>query len=236
MLDGGQGNDTLRGGAGDDTLIGGAGNDTAEFTGARAAYTVARSSTTSTDLTVTHNNGGGIGASVGTGIGAVIGAGIGTDGTDSLTSIERLVFADKMLAFGPRADDVAKVATALFGTAIANPTSGRLWAIGLSFYDVGYSYDFLIETALSNYFADFDNTALANQLLSTVPGTGHTPTELITLMGSLGTALAGRAAAVKLMADDPHDMATIDSEGLRLNGIACDLTVDGAVVFGLVLG
>ena len=221
VLDGGNGNDILRGGAGDDTLIGGTGNDTAEFTSARAAYTVTRSSTTSLDLTVVHNSGG-------------------LDGADSLTSIERLVFADKMLAFGPRADDVAKVGTALFSTAIANPTSGRLWAIGMSFYDVGYSVDFLIEIALTNYFANFNNTALAEQLVFAVPGTGHTRMELISLMNSQGGsaegALAGRVAAVKLMADSPQNMATIDSEGLRLNGIACDLTVDGVVLFGLVPG
>ena len=221
VLDGGNGNDILRGGAGDDTLIGGTGNDTAEFTSARAAYTVTRSSTTSSDLTVVHNSGG-------------------LDGADSLTSIERLVFADKMLAFGPRADDVAKVGTALFSTAIANPTSGRLWAIGMSFYDVGYSVDFLIEIALTNYFASFSNTALAEQLVFAVPGTGHTSMELISLMNSQGGppegALAGRVAAVKLMADSPQNMATIDGEGLRLNGIACDLMVDGVVVFGLLPG
>ena len=119
-------------------------------------------------------------------------------------------------------------------------TSGRLWAIGMSFYDVGYSVDFLIEIALTNYFASFSNTALAEQLVFAVPGTGHTSVELISLMNSQGGsaegALAGRVAAVKLMADSPQNMATIDSEGLRLNGIACDLTVDGVVLFGLVPG
>ena len=45
-----------------------------------------------------------------------------------------------------------------------------------------------------------------------------------------------QAMPFKLMADSPQNMATIDSEGLRLNGIACDLTVDGVVLFGLVPG
>ena len=209
--------DTIRGGAGNDTLDGGTGNDSAEYASAIAAYTVTRSSTTSPNLTVTHKNGG-------------------ADGTDSLTSIERLVFADKMLAFGPRADEVAKVGTALFSTAIANPGNGRLWAIGMSFYDVGYDYNFLIEIALTNYFAGFSNTDLANQLVFAVPGTGRTSAELITLMASQGGAMAGRIAAVKLMADSPQNMATIDGEGLRLTGIAADLVADGTVVFGLLPG
>ena len=48
--------------------------------------------------------------------------------------------------------------------------------------------------------------------------------------------MAGRVAAVKLMADTPQNMATIDGEGLRLTGITCDLGADGAVFFGLLPG
>jgi Ca2+-binding RTX toxin-like protein len=78
ILDGGAGVDTLNGAAGDDTLIGGIGNDTlnggtgtdvAVFSGNRSAYTV----TVITGNTVRV---------------------VGPDGTDTLTSVERLRFDD----------------------------------------------------------------------------------------------------------------------------------------------
>jgi len=83
-LGGGDGNDTLTGGLGNDTLTGGAGNDalagndgldTAQYPSAHGAYTVTKSGAT---VTVA-----------------------GPDGTDLLTGIERLQFADALLRLGP---------------------------------------------------------------------------------------------------------------------------------------
>ncbi|WP_420479211.1 M10 family metallopeptidase C-terminal domain-containing protein, partial [Brevundimonas sp. FT23028] len=67
-LNGGADNDTLIGGAGNDTLNGGDGVDTAVYSGNRAAYTLS----TSNGVTTVS----------------------GPDGTDSLTNVERLQFAD----------------------------------------------------------------------------------------------------------------------------------------------
>jgi RTX calcium-binding nonapeptide repeat (4 copies)/FG-GAP-like repeat len=81
------GNDTIYGGAGDDTITGGAGNDTidggpgfdvAVFSGNASAYTITR-------------NQAGIGVS-------------GPDGTDTLTHIEELRFADRSTAVGTAAN------------------------------------------------------------------------------------------------------------------------------------
>ena len=78
---GGAGNDTitgnssdnsLKGNAGNDTINGGAGNDTAIFAGNMASYTITNSGGT---ITVTDNS--------------------GTDGTDTLTNVEYLQFADQ---------------------------------------------------------------------------------------------------------------------------------------------
>jgi Ca2+-binding RTX toxin-like protein len=69
VLDGAGGNDTLFGGAGSDTLIGGDGTDVAVFSGNYAAYSV---SVTASQITVQSQ----------------------TEGTDVLTSIEILRFAD----------------------------------------------------------------------------------------------------------------------------------------------
>jgi Ca2+-binding RTX toxin-like protein len=68
---GGGGNDTLTGGAGNDTLDGGAGLDIAQFSGKRANYLI---SLTAGSYQVTDT--------------------VGSDGTDRLSNIERLVFAD----------------------------------------------------------------------------------------------------------------------------------------------
>jgi Ca2+-binding RTX toxin-like protein len=76
-LDGGAGNDRLIGGTGNDRLEGGAGEDTAVLTGVFADYRV----TTSNGV-------------------ATIAALKGTDGTDTLTGIEKLAFADKTLDIG----------------------------------------------------------------------------------------------------------------------------------------
>ena len=73
------GNDTLTGGLGNDTLDGGTGVDTAVFTGNYSAYTVTRTSDTA--LTV-----------------------VG-EGTDKLTNIERLQFADRTITIGAVKDD-----------------------------------------------------------------------------------------------------------------------------------
>ncbi|HYE50127.1 MAG TPA: hypothetical protein VEB20_11095 [Azospirillaceae bacterium] len=74
-LEGGAGDDTLTGGAGDDAIGGGLGSDTAVFSGARADYAVAR-----------------------TGDGFRV---EGPEGTDVLTGVEFLRFADGGIGTGP---------------------------------------------------------------------------------------------------------------------------------------
>lgn len=74
---GGSGNDVLVGGAGNDLLNGGNGDDVAEYRNAVSQYTVQRSGT---KFIVAHK--------------------AGTEGTDTLTSMEHLVFADKSVNLG----------------------------------------------------------------------------------------------------------------------------------------
>jgi len=70
------GNDTFQGGGGNDQLFGGNGIDTAMFTGNRADYTISGTSThTVADSQTTR------------------------DGTDTLTNVERIKFADGTLAY-----------------------------------------------------------------------------------------------------------------------------------------
>ena len=73
-LSGGGGDDVMAGGLGNDTLNGGGGTDRAVYSGARAAYTI----------------------SVSGGVTTVT----GPDGTDTLTNVERLQFADGLYDIG----------------------------------------------------------------------------------------------------------------------------------------
>ena len=75
-LSGQMGNDTLEGGSGNDFLDGGSGVDTAVLSGNRSAYTVTQTATGSFSVT-------------------------GPDGTDALTNIEYLQFADQTIRLYP---------------------------------------------------------------------------------------------------------------------------------------
>jgi Ca2+-binding RTX toxin-like protein len=75
-IDAAAGKDTLTGGAGDDSLDGGAGLDQALFSSSWAAYTLAE-----------------------TEVGYTISDASGSDGSDTLSQVERLGFADANLAF-----------------------------------------------------------------------------------------------------------------------------------------
>jgi len=80
-LDGGNGNDVLTGGTGNDSLIGGSGTDTASYAGARADYAI-------TMLTDGHGYVTGFSSVKDTN------AANGDEGTDTLTGVEKLQFAD----------------------------------------------------------------------------------------------------------------------------------------------
>jgi serralysin len=89
------GNDVLVGGQGDDQIIGGLGIDTAQFSGTFASYSIAASKSLST---VTDKR-------------------LNSDGSDSLSSVERLKFSDKSIAidFDGNAGTSAKIIGAVLG-------------------------------------------------------------------------------------------------------------------------
>ena len=199
----------FRGGGGNDSIDGRAGVDRAEFAGPRSAYAIARDTLEPLALTVTHQAGG-------------------ADGVDSLNDVELLIFSDRVLGFGPRAEQVARVATVLWTPAILG--SRELLAKGLSFYDVGYSFDELCFVAL-NYWTSLSNTELAQTLIRNAGSTRHTADELISLMNAHGGAQAGRAQAVKLLADDAGTTSALTLMGVFSQGVEASLTADGVSLF-----
>ncbi|MFN7086248.1 MAG: calcium-binding protein, partial [Burkholderiales bacterium] len=94
VISGGAGNDILTGGGGNDTLDGGADIDIAAYAGARSNLTLAR---TGSGFTLVDNT--------------------GAEGSDTLTAIERLQFADAKLALDldGHAGSTVKLIGAIFG-------------------------------------------------------------------------------------------------------------------------
>lgn len=80
-LTGGAGNDDFDGGRGNDTINGGGGTDRARYAGNYSQYTITTTDEATGSYTVTANNGG-------------------PEGTDTLTGIEELVFADRLVRLG----------------------------------------------------------------------------------------------------------------------------------------
>jgi hypothetical protein len=196
-------------GGGNDSVSGGSGIDRVEYSGPRSAYTIQRSATVPGQITVIDNAGG---------------------GTDTLTSIERILFADTYLAFGQRAEEIARVAFALWTPEIAGSQS--LFAIGYSYYDVGYSYETMIEVALS-YFTGMSDLDLAFRLKESVPGSSFFLSDLQAAMSRAGGGMAGRIAAVKLAADDPASLESVRLAGLIDNGVVADVSMG---LFTMVTG
>jgi len=115
------GNDILRGGAGDDTIDGGAGNDTAVFSGVRSNYSITLQDGV---FTVSDN--------------------AGSEGTDILTNIENLRFADvELLAseYDTWADDDSTL-----GANVVENTAGNDNFAGSA------SLDLVVYTASKNDF------------------------------------------------------------------------------------
>ena len=139
------GNDVLVGAGGNDALDGGPGLDTAVFTGLRSSYTVSVSGATVvvTDLT------------------------LGRDGTDTLTSVERLRFADKSLALDTsgNAGTTALILGAVFGKiAVSNQ---NYVGIGLRLLDGGMGLTELVQIALDERLgAGASNEAVVTLLYS----------------------------------------------------------------------
>ena len=149
-LIGGAGNDVLIGGAGTDTLDGGAGIDIAVFTSTRAQANVVRKPT---------------GFSVRDTVSS-------RDGVDSLTNIERMQFADKIVALDLGNGQSAGNAVRLIGAAFDTDYIPEYSGVGVSLFDAGLDMldvaqralntDLFVSLAGSRGNADFVNTVYLN--------------------------------------------------------------------------
>ena len=197
-LRGGSGNDVLVGAGGNDTLDGGAGMDTAVFTGLRSAYdvTVRGSTVLVTDLTA------------------------GRDGTDTLTGVERLRFADKSLALdlSGNAGNTALLLGAVFGRAAV--TNRDYVATGLRLLDDGMEGTKLAQFALDERLgAGASNEAVVTLLYSNVMGEAPGASELAHFTGLLQVGQYTPTSLAIMALRSPENSVRIDLTGLALSGI-----------------
>ena len=208
--------ETFRGGGGNDTINGGAGLDRAEFAGMLADYAITRTAGTMA-IAVAHKSGG-------------------ADGSDSLNDIEQLLFGDRLVAFGPRAEEVARVAFVLWSPAIYGSVS--LFSKGISFYnnEFGYSFDVLCAVAL-NYHPE-TGAALAGKLKASIPDSSYSAAQLLEIMNQNGggETAGGRAAAVKAMALDAATTAQLELTGVTTKGVVASHNFDAEVYFSFLPG
>ena len=151
------GNDRLTGRGGNDTLDGGSGTDTAQYSGARASYTLSKLS-----------NGFGLTDSG------------GTDGTDTLQNVERLAFSDVGLALDVGVSQSGGATALLIGAILGQSALAAkkpLVAAVIDLFDQGLTMQILSGAVMrlpiwgllaGGGAASASNTEIANYLLTTV--------------------------------------------------------------------
>ena len=139
-------------------------------------------------------------------------------------------------ALGSRAEDVARVAFALWSPAIYG--SQTLFSKGISFYDNtnNYSFDILCQVALQ--YHPETGTALAAKLRASISASSFTAGQLLDIMIANGGANSdtGRAAAVKAVALDAATTQQLVLTGVTSIGVVATLSFDAEVYFGLLPG
>ena len=201
VINGGNGNDFLVGDAGNDTLDGGGGVDIAAYAGNRSAFTMI------------HNSDGSYALKDNT----------GSEGTDTLTNIERLQFADKKIAIdlspAGSAGKTAELIVAAFGAAALANT--QYAAIGLRLFDGGYSLQQVARMCIdSGQISAPDDTSFVTAVWLNVVGSPIDPANLVYFTGRLqGIEPMSQAALLELAATCPTNQDHIGLIGLASTGI-----------------
>ena len=160
----------------------------------------------------------------------------GADGSDGLVNIEHLQLADRIVAFGPRAEGVVRVAFALWTPGIY--ASQTLFSKGISFYDNEFTYDFDFLCKMALQYHPETGVALAAKLKTSIPASSFTAGQLLDIMIANGgaTSDSGRAAAVKTVALDAATTQQLELTGVTTKGVVATLNFDAEIYFGLLPG
>ena len=194
------GNDFLGGMAGNDVFNGAGGTDTVRYWGARSAFNLSRDS-------------------AGTWTVRDLG---GTEGTDTLTGVERLQFADTKVALdlsaAASAGKTAQIITAAFGRAtLANK---QYVGIGLTFFDAGATMQQLAQMCVGTGAVSApDNTSFVRAVWQNVVGTPIDAGNLAAYVGLLDNNTFTQAGLLAVAAQAPANLAQIELTGLAATGI-----------------
>jgi hypothetical protein len=192
--------DVLYSGAGWDLLNGAGGIDRAVYDGPKIGYTVARSGA---DWIVADRA-------------------TGRDGTDTLSSVERVEFADVSVALDDAAVMTAKVLGAAFGAEYVQ--NREFVAIGLSLFDAGMTYVQVASLAANSpFFASLagshSNRDFVNYVYSNVVGARPSSSELDMFVGLLESGQFTQGTLAVLAAETTLNQQNIDLVGLQQSGL-----------------
>ncbi len=200
-MNGAAGNDTMTGGSGNDTINGGTGIDTAVCSGNRSSYVVTK---TATGLTVADNT--------------------GADGSDTLSGVERLQFADGKLAFDldGGAGNTAEIIGAIFGKQYLQ--TKEYIGIGISLFDSGQTMEQVAQLALNaglfqQLAGSSSNTDFVKFVYHNVAGVDPGASDLEYYMQLLDTGVFTQASLAVAAAVTSLNTSNIGLTGLAQTGI-----------------
>jgi Ca2+-binding RTX toxin-like protein len=216
FLQGLGGNDNLNGGNGNDTLIGGPGSDYLDGADGfdRAVYLLSLN-----NYKVIRNNGGSWNVNF---TGATSTTPVAErDGNDNMNRIERLVFADQVIALDldGNAGTVAKVLGAVFGPDfVKNPF---FVGIGIEYLDNrGHDYESLLGVAISARLgANPSNKQVVDLLFTNVIGVAPSADQAAPFVKMLDDKSYSVTALAKMAADTPFNTAAVNLTGLASTGL-----------------
>lgn len=206
-ISGNTGANILTGAAGNDVLDGGAGIDTATYSASLANYTLTRTGSTCT-----------------------VQANPGTDGTDTVTNIERLQFSDAKLALDTGATQSAGQTALLLGVVLPgqlafDASKQALLGAVIGLFDAGYSMKDLSGAVLRLPIWDVltgqtspSNTDIANYLLTNVYGQAPDQVTLATAVTALNTE-SFQGGWLALLAASSAGQAHVGLVGLAQTGL-----------------
>lgn len=185
------------GNAANNAIMGGAGIDTAAFSGKRANYTLQPTS-----------------------LGFTVNDSTGVDGKDTLSSIERLQFADTKLALdlGGSAGITAKILGAVFG--VSSLSNKAYVGIGLGYLDSGMGYADLMQLAIDARLGGRgSNTEVVNLLYTNVVGSPPDADAMAFYKGLLDNGTYTQATLGVMAADTSLNTVNINLVGLTQSGV-----------------
>jgi methionine-rich copper-binding protein CopC len=199
------GDDVLYGGAGNDSLDGGSGLDVARYDGQRAGYVVTNNGTNMTVEAIS-----------------------GSEGTDVLTSIERIAFQDKAVAFDltGAAGMTVRLLGAIFGSGYAG--NAEFVGTGLALYALKIFGSAATDREIANVaissplFAQMagpSNADFVNTIYHNVIGSYPSQPDLLYYTSLLDTGATTRADLAVMASQTTYNEANVGLVGLSQSGV-----------------